>query len=67
MRVVIAEDEVLLREGLARLLTDAGVEVLARSGTPSDLMRDVERLQPDVALVDIRMPPTTPKRASWPH
>jgi serine/threonine-protein kinase len=58
MRVVIAEDEALLREGLARLLTDAGVEVVGRSGTPSDLMRDVETLEPDVALVDIRMPPT---------
>ena len=58
MRVVIAEDEALLREGLVRLLTDAGVQVLGRSGTPYDLMRDVERLSPDVALVDIRMPPT---------
>lgn len=58
MRVVIAEDEALLREGLARLLVDAGVDVVGQAGTPAALMRDVERLAPDVALVDIKMPPT---------
>jgi DNA-binding NarL/FixJ family response regulator len=57
MRVVIADDETLLREGLARLLTDAGIDVVGRTGNPVDLMRAVERLAPDVALVDIRMPP----------
>ncbi len=58
MRVVIAEDEVLLREGLARLLTESGVEVVGRVGTPDELMRSAERLSPDVAIVDIKMPPT---------
>ena len=58
MRVVIADDELLLREGLARLLADAGVEVLATAATPEDLLRRVDVLRPDVAIVDIRMPPT---------
>jgi DNA-binding NarL/FixJ family response regulator len=58
MRVVIAEDEALLREGLARLLADAGVEVVGRCGTPGELLAQVARLQPDVAIVDIKMPPT---------
>jgi DNA-binding NarL/FixJ family response regulator len=58
MRVVIAEDEALLREGLARLLTDSGIEVVGRSGTPDELLAQVARLLPDVAIVDIKMPPT---------
>ncbi|MGZ8770421.1 MAG: response regulator, partial [Aeromicrobium sp.] len=58
MRVVIAEDEALLREGLARLLADSGIEVVGRSGTPDELLAQVARLQPDVAIVDIKMPPT---------
>jgi serine/threonine-protein kinase len=58
MRVVIAEDEALLREGLAGLLEAAGVEVVGRSGRPDDLMAQVARLRPDAAIVDIRMPPT---------
>lgn len=58
MRVVIAEDEVLLREGLARLLGDAGIDVVGRTANPVDLLREVERLAPDVVLVDIKMPPT---------
>ena len=58
MRVVIAEDEALLREGLARLLGDAGVEVVGRSGTAGELLAQVARLEPDVAIIDIRMPPT---------
>jgi DNA-binding NarL/FixJ family response regulator len=58
MRVVIAEDEALLREGLARLLTDAGVDVVGTAGTPSELESLVGRLVPDVAIVDIKMPPT---------
>jgi DNA-binding NarL/FixJ family response regulator len=58
MRVVIAEDEALLREGLAGLLETAGVEVVGRSGRPDDLMAQVARLGPDAAIVDIRMPPT---------
>ncbi len=58
MRVVIAEDEALLREGLARLLTDAGVEVVGLAETPDQLLALVARLTPDVAIVDIKMPPT---------
>ena len=58
MRVVISEDSVLLREGLARLLEEAGHEVVAQSGTADDLLRHVPMHKPDVAIVDIRMPPT---------
>lgn len=58
MDVVLAEDSVLLREGIARLLADAGFEVLAQSGTADDLLRHVAMHKPDVAIVDIRMPPT---------
>jgi DNA-binding NarL/FixJ family response regulator/class 3 adenylate cyclase len=58
MRIVLADDSVLLREGIARLLEDAGFEVVAQSGTAEDLLRHVGMHKPDVALVDIRMPPT---------
>jgi DNA-binding NarL/FixJ family response regulator/class 3 adenylate cyclase len=58
LRVVIADDSVLLREGVARLLEDAGIEVAAQSGTAEDLLRHVGLHKPDVAIVDIRMPPT---------
>jgi DNA-binding NarL/FixJ family response regulator/class 3 adenylate cyclase len=58
MRVVLADDSVLLREGIARLLEDAGFEIVAQSGTAEDLLRHVGMHKPDVALVDIRMPPT---------
>ena len=58
MRVVIADDEVLLREGLERLLVEAGFEVVGKVGTADELLRKVERARPDVAIVDIRMPPT---------
>jgi DNA-binding NarL/FixJ family response regulator/class 3 adenylate cyclase len=58
MRVVLAEDSVLLREGIARLLEDAGFEVVAQGGTAEDLLRHVGLHKPDIALVDIRMPPT---------
>jgi serine/threonine-protein kinase len=58
MRVVIADDELLLREGLARLLSEAGFEVAGKAGTGDELMRLVEVIRPDVALVDIKMPPT---------
>jgi DNA-binding NarL/FixJ family response regulator len=57
MRVVIADDEVLLRDGLARLLDDAGFEVAGRCGDADALLHMVEARRPDVALVDIRMPP----------
>jgi DNA-binding NarL/FixJ family response regulator len=58
MRVVIADDEVLLREGLERLLTEAGFEVVGKVGTADELRRKVELTRPDVAIVDIKMPPT---------
>jgi len=58
MRVVIADDEVLLREGLERLLTEAGIKVIAKVGNPDDLLRKVKLTRPDVAIVDIKMPPT---------
>jgi serine/threonine-protein kinase len=57
MRVVIADDEALLREGLARLLQDAGFEIAGRCGDADALVRMVEARQPDVAIVDIKMPP----------
>jgi DNA-binding NarL/FixJ family response regulator len=58
VRVVIAEDSVLLRAGLARLLTEGGLEVVGEAGDAGDLMRMVALRAPDVALVDVRMPPT---------
>ena len=58
MRVVIADDEVLLREGLERLLLEAGFNVVGKVGTADELLRKVELARPDVAIVDIRMPPT---------
>jgi DNA-binding NarL/FixJ family response regulator len=58
MRLVICDDSVLLREGLARLLQDAGFDVVGQAGNAEDLMRKVRFDHPDVAIVDIRMPPT---------
>jgi DNA-binding NarL/FixJ family response regulator len=58
VRVVIAEDSVLLREGVARLLTDAGFEVVARCPSAEDLLLKVRSHRPEVVVVDIRMPPT---------
>jgi len=58
MRLVLADDSVLLREGMARLLSEAGFEVVAQVGNPSDLLAAVSEHLPDVAIVDIRMPPT---------
>ena len=58
MRVVLADDSVLLRKGVARLLEDVGFEVVAQSGDAEELLRDVSAHSPDVAIVDIRMPPT---------
>jgi DNA-binding NarL/FixJ family response regulator len=58
VRVALADDAALLREGLARVLTDAGVEIAAQVGNPDELLAAVDELRPDVAVVDIRMPPT---------
>jgi DNA-binding NarL/FixJ family response regulator len=58
VRVALADDAALLREGLARLLVDAGVEIAAQAGNADELLAAVDELRPDVAVVDIRMPPT---------
>jgi DNA-binding NarL/FixJ family response regulator len=58
LRVVIAEDSVLLREGLVRLLEEAGFEVAGQAGDAEDLLRKVGAHRPDVAVVDVRMPPS---------
>jgi DNA-binding NarL/FixJ family response regulator len=58
MRVAIAEDSVLLREGLARLLADADFDVVARCGDADELRRALRDEVPDVVIVDIRLPPT---------
>ncbi|MEU8797478.1 response regulator transcription factor [Spirillospora sp. NPDC048819] len=58
MRVVIAEDSVLLREGLVRLLDDAGIETVATVGDGPGLLGIVEEHEPDLAIVDVRMPPS---------
>jgi DNA-binding NarL/FixJ family response regulator len=57
MRIVIADDAVLVREGTARLLEDAGFEVVAQAGDAEDLLRKVRAHRPEVAIVDVRMPP----------
>jgi len=58
MRVVIAEDQVLLREGLGRLFEDAGHEIVASVGDADRLLDAVDQYHPDLAVVDVRMPPT---------
>ena len=58
MRVVIAEDAVMLREGLIRLLADEGIETVATSGDGPGLVAIVEEHRPDLAIVDVRMPPS---------
>jgi DNA-binding NarL/FixJ family response regulator len=58
MRIAILEDSVLLREGLTRLLTDGGFDVTSRCGTADELRRELLVQLPDVAIVDIRLPPT---------
>jgi DNA-binding NarL/FixJ family response regulator len=58
VRVVIADDAMLTREGITRLLAEAGVEVVGQAGEASGLMREVAVARPDAAIVDIKMPPT---------
>jgi DNA-binding NarL/FixJ family response regulator len=58
MRVVVADDAMLTREGIVRLLRDADVDVLAEAENADDLLRHVRAGRPDIAIVDIRMPPT---------
>ena len=57
MRVVVADDSVLLREGVVRILEEAGFEVVGQCGTAADLMLKVRSYAPDLAIVDIKMPP----------
>jgi DNA-binding NarL/FixJ family response regulator len=57
MRVVIADDAALIREGAARLLEEAGMEVVAQAADAEDLLRKVRAHEPDVAIIDVRMPP----------
>jgi DNA-binding NarL/FixJ family response regulator len=57
MRVVIADDAVLLREGAARLLEEAGFDVVAQAADANELLRKVRAHKPDVAIIDVRMPP----------
>jgi DNA-binding NarL/FixJ family response regulator len=58
VRVVVAEDSVLLREGVVRLLEESGIEVVGQAGDADDLVRKVRAHRPDVAIIDVRMPPT---------
>jgi len=58
MRALIAEDSLLLREGLSRLLTEAGIEIVGQAGDGEDLVRKARAHKPDVVVTDIRMPPT---------
>ncbi len=58
MRVVLADDSILLREGIARILEEAGFEVVGQAGNAEELLLKVRSYSPDVAVVDIRMPPT---------
>ncbi|MGH2980709.1 MAG: response regulator transcription factor [Solirubrobacterales bacterium] len=58
MRVIVAEDSVLLREGIVRLLEEAGIEVVGQAGDAEELIRKVGAHKPDLAVIDIRMPPT---------
>jgi DNA-binding NarL/FixJ family response regulator len=57
VRILIADDAVLLREGAARLLAEAGFDVVAQAGDADDLLRKVRAHRPDVAIIDVRMPP----------
>jgi DNA-binding NarL/FixJ family response regulator len=58
VRVVVADDSVLLREGIVRILGDSGFDVVGQAGDAEDLVRKVAAHKPDVAIVDVRMPPT---------
>jgi DNA-binding NarL/FixJ family response regulator len=58
VRAVVADDSPLLREGVVHVLTEDGIEVVAQVGDPDALLRAVERFEPDLAIVDVRMPPT---------
>src|SRR3954462_15426376 len=63
-RVVVADDDVLLREGLASLLISSGFDVVGRAGDPAELLALVRSNRPDLVIVDIRMPPTRTTKGS---
>jgi DNA-binding NarL/FixJ family response regulator len=63
LRIVIGEDQALLREGIVRLLSDAGFEVVAEAGDAPDLLRKVAAHKPDVAIIDVQMPPGWSRRS----
>lgn len=63
MRVVLGEDSLLLRAGVARLLQDQGIEVVGEAGDLDELLRKVRAHKPDVAIVDIKMPRPIPTKA----
>jgi DNA-binding NarL/FixJ family response regulator len=65
VRVVVAEDSVLLREGIVRLLEESGHEVVGQAGDAEDLLRKVGGHKPEVAVIDIRMPPTNTDDGLW--
>ena len=58
LRVVLADDAVLVREGVARVLEDCGIEVVAQAGDAEELLRFTDTFHPDLAIIDVRMPPT---------
>jgi DNA-binding NarL/FixJ family response regulator len=58
VRVIVADDSMLVREGVVRLLEEAGFEVVAKAGDGETLMRKARAHKPDIAIIDIRMPPT---------
>src|SRR3954464_1231760 len=58
MRIVIADDSVLLREGIARILVDAGWDVVRQVGSGPELVAAVREIRPDISIVDVRMPPS---------
>ena len=67
LRIVIAEDQLLLREGLSRLLTDSGFDVVAQAGDVVDLERKAAAHHPDVAVIDVQMPPDHTDDGPPPH
>ena len=64
MRVVIADDSMLMREGIAAMLGRAGIEVAGQASTAAELLATVAEHRPDVAIIDIRMPPTFTRRGA---
>ena len=67
VRVVVADDDVLLREGLASLLTSSGYRVVGQAGQAVELLELVRAEKPELVIVDIRMPPPAPPKDSMPR